>query len=203
MRRGASPIATSHMTCDIATFTVTSLPRTDHSPDSRLCASICWLLPLTLEAPRREGLPSNHLLKQPAPVPQQRQQQTPITTSALDDETAGATSTRGADGRRKLRRFRLGIALAAAIGLEGRRAFERRRSCRHARPAVPVTTADSAALQPVATLRLGPAEAGASRRRGLAPSTLPRSAIVRAAAGAARGPASASPSSRWKRCSCL
>src|SRR5271157_3268981 len=41
MLRGPSPSATSTITCDIATFTDTSWPRTLHSPDSRLWASIC------------------------------------------------------------------------------------------------------------------------------------------------------------------
>src|SRR5271165_309066 len=42
MRLGPSPKATSTITCDIATFTDTSWPRTVHSPSSRLWASICW-----------------------------------------------------------------------------------------------------------------------------------------------------------------
>src|SRR5664279_2323646 len=50
MRLGPSPSATSTMTCDMATFTETSWLRTLHSPDSRLCASICW--PASSRAPR-------------------------------------------------------------------------------------------------------------------------------------------------------
>ena len=41
IRFGSGPKATSIMTCEIATFTETSIPRTDHSPSSRLCASTC------------------------------------------------------------------------------------------------------------------------------------------------------------------
>src|ERR1017187_456897 len=50
MRLGPSPRATSTMTCDMATFTETSMPRTVHSPDSKLCASICW--PASSSAPK-------------------------------------------------------------------------------------------------------------------------------------------------------
>src|ERR1017187_9246813 len=50
MRLGPSPRATSTITCDMATFTETSMPRTVHSPDSKLCASICW--PASSSAPK-------------------------------------------------------------------------------------------------------------------------------------------------------
>src|SRR5271166_1283283 len=41
-RFGSGPSATSISTCEMATLTETSNPRTDHSPSSRLCASISF-----------------------------------------------------------------------------------------------------------------------------------------------------------------
>src|ERR1035438_7799267 len=79
MRFGPSPRATSTMTCDMATFTETSIPRTVHSPDSRLCASICW--PASSRAP-------NTALRARSGV---------ISTAASDGGSSTATATDAGD----------------------------------------------------------------------------------------------------------
>ena len=129
MRRGPSPIATSHMTCDIDTFTVTSLPRTDHSPDSRLCASICWL---ASSSARRTASRSDFGRRLASAATgggssATRNRGDPSRLRPCGDETqvSALDLLRGADEASvNSGDFRLGIALAAAIGFEGRRAFE-------------------------------------------------------------------------------